>query len=60
MKKLNLRIESLTIESFTTQAAAKGEAGTVHGHAATQYTGPCKPSYPYETCVVPCIPPSPY
>ena len=35
------------------------EAGTVHGHAATQFTGPCKPSYPYVTCVVPCIPPPP-
>ena len=59
MKKLNLRIEKLEIESFTTQAVAAGEAGTVHGHAATYVTGPCKPTQPYVTCIEPCIPPPP-
>jgi len=59
VKKLNLRIETLEIESFTTQAVAAGEAGTVRGHEATQYTGPCKPTYPYVTCIEPCIPPPP-
>jgi hypothetical protein len=59
VKKLNLRIETLEIESFTTQAVAAGEVGTVHGHAITQITGPCKPTYPYVTCIVACIPPDP-
>ena len=59
MKKLLLNVETLEVSSFATGADGSAEAGTVHGHAVTQITGPCKPSYPYVTCVVPCIPPPP-
>ncbi len=60
MKKLSLKLETLEISSFATGASLEGQAGTVQGNAATQITGPCKPTYPYITCVQPCIPPSPY
>jgi hypothetical protein len=58
VKKLSLDLETLEISSFSTGSPA-GEAGTVQGHAATQITGPCKPTYPYVTCIEPCIPPPP-
>lgn len=41
MKKLKLDVETLSVSSFTTAAAAK-ETGTVQGYDA--------PTYPYRTC----------
>jgi hypothetical protein len=36
MRKLKLQIDNLAVESFPTAAAAREEAGTVHGAAGTR------------------------
>jgi hypothetical protein len=41
MKKLQLDVETLAVESFSTAAASK-ETGTVRAHEV--------PTYPYRTC----------
>jgi hypothetical protein len=44
MRKLTLRIEELSIESFTATPGTPASAGTVHAHDSIQYC-PSGPSY---------------
>lgn len=51
MKKIELNVEALQVESFEPEAEAKGQRGTVHGHATLR----CNPTafyctLGYDTC----------
>jgi hypothetical protein len=49
MKKLQLDVEKLAVESFEPLATAEAE-GTVQGHAASYWQSQCKSYCTFERC----------
>jgi hypothetical protein len=50
MKKLALDLDTLDVQSFATQSAAKPGAGTVHAHSHLVSCFYCGMSWPYTGC----------
>ena len=62
MRKLRLELDELRVDTFVTEGAAGGEAGTVHGfnhtrnnHVTCGFQNTCVPELTcYETCFETC------